>query len=78
MRCYHIYDKIAGKVWIPGDCGAGWYGDESRCTCYDDVKEETKQRQKLRDEIKELQKENIKLWRIIKKLGGIDIKKEFK
>lgn len=77
-RCHHITvkDEETGKpikVYIPG-CMSGVIHGEHHCICYYKTtipqKEELKADKKL---ILELEKENAKLWRIIKKLGGIEI-----
>lgn len=73
MRCHYIYDKDAGKVWIPG-CWGGIYGPDG-CTCASDMTlpefEKTVYNEKLAElnkENKELQKEVFRLNRTIKKL----------
>lgn len=71
MRCHYIYDKEAGKVWIPG-CWGGLYDPEG-CTCTDEITEfesrlYNRKVAELKKENKELQKEVFRLHRIIKKL----------
>lgn len=71
MRCHYIYDKDAGRVWIPG-CWGGLYGPDG-CTCSSTLPEFEKKlyNEKLAElnkENKELQKEVFRLNRIIKKL----------
>lgn len=73
MRCHYIYDKIAGKVWIPG-CYGGIYGP-LHCTCRPEIgsdeyyKEEfNKEVGRLKKEVKELEKLYFQSQRIIKKL----------
>jgi hypothetical protein len=58
--------KGVGKVHIPGCWGAAVNG-ESFCTCYFKRKDPT-EKQKDKKLIKELEKENAKLWRILRKL----------
>lgn len=63
-KCHYIHDKEAGKVLIPG-CYGAMYGDMSLCTCRPEkIETEQSKEKKL---IKELEKENARLWRIIKK-----------
>lgn len=77
MRCQYIYDKKAGKVWIPG-CWGGIYGPEG-CTCNAsnmtfpefEKKLYNENLAKLKKENMELQKEVFRLNRIIKKLINV-------
>lgn len=87
MKCHYVYDTIAGKVLIPGCWGVANGDSVEFCTCETSYimsfkeferKEYNEEVKKLRDEIKRLEKDNFSLWRIIKRLGGIDFKKEFK
>lgn len=69
MRCHYIYDKIGGKVHIPG-CWGAVHDGPAYCTCYekrveDAEREEVKQ---LRRQIAGLEKYNASLQRIIKQL----------
>lgn len=66
MKCHYIYDKKAGKVWIPG-CWNGIYGPE-HCTCRIEKQDYNDEDVKLKREIRELEKEVHRLNRIIKKL----------
>lgn len=74
MRCHYIYDKKAGKVWIPS-CWGGLYGPEG-CNCGTTNLSFTQFEKKLfnekmaevRKENNELQKEIFRLNRVIKKL----------
>lgn len=74
MRCHYIYDKNAGRVWIPG-CWGGLYGPD-RCTCSStfatlpefEKKLYNEKLAELNKENKELQKEVFRLNRTIKKL----------
>lgn len=74
MRCHYIYDKKAGKVWIPG-CWGGINGPEG-CNCNSsnmtfaqfEKKIYNEKLSELNKENSELQKEIFRLNRIIKKL----------
>lgn len=65
MRCHYIYDKEIGKVHIPGCWGSVIHGPD-HCSCY--PKKEPSEESKDREMIRELEKENARLNRIIKKL----------
>lgn len=70
MRCHYIYDKEVGKVLIPG-CYQAAMGGMDHCVCYHGVTTkslESERIKKLQNEIKELERENARLNRIIKKL----------
>lgn len=67
MRCHYIYDKDAGKVHIPGCYGAAIFG-EDHCSCYNKGKIEPSEKSNDKKLIRELEKENARLNRIIKKL----------
>lgn len=64
-KCHYIYDKEAGKVLIPGCWGSAVYGPHA-CNCYP-VKVPT-EKQLYKKYIRELEKENARLWRIIKRI----------
>lgn len=64
-KCYHIHVDGVGKVHIPG-CGASAVYGEEHCTCYPPKEPTESQIDKRR--IRELEKENAKLWRILRKL----------
>lgn len=65
MRCHYIYDKEAGKVHIPGCWAAAIHGPD-HCDCF--LNKEPTEESKDKKLIRELEKENAKLNRIIKKL----------
>lgn len=64
MKCHYIYDKKAGKVLIPGCFGTAIHGIWA-CTCRPKKEKEVDEKAVL---IRELEKENARLNRIIKKL----------
>lgn len=80
MRCHYVYDKIYGKVRIPGCWGVILHEDMAFCTCYENIAraEESAKVKSLQKELKDSEKLNAKLWRIIKKMGGIDIATKLK
>lgn len=74
MKCHYIYDKKAGKVLIPGCMGTAAMGIEN-CTCrpgdtfYQFEHERfTRITEEMQKDIRELEKENARLNRTIKKL----------
>ena len=73
MKCHFIYDKRCGKILIPGCMGVAVYGDMRRCTCRPETfkqfekKEYNEAMKNMKLQIKELEQENARLWRIIKR-----------
>ncbi len=74
MKCHYIYDKVAGKVLIPGCMGTVMFGIY-HCTCRNDNSMKSFEKQQynetvseLKKQISELEKENSRLNRIMKKL----------
>jgi hypothetical protein len=73
MRCRYVYDKEAGKVWIPG-CWGGLYGPDG-CHCSNEPTtfagfEKQKYNEtvsSLKAQLNEVQKENSMLWRLFRK-----------
>lgn len=63
-KCHHIHVDGVGKVLIPGCLGSAIYGPHA-CTCRP-INEPT-ENQNDKKLIRELEKENAKLWRIIRK-----------
>jgi hypothetical protein len=64
MKCHYVYDKIAGKVLIPGCMGVAVHQDKSYCTCSVKYKEPLEYKVlKLEQTVKDLRKEikNLKL-----------------
>ncbi len=76
MKCHYVYDKEYGKVHIPGCWAVVHSGDPKRCTCRSfpetfqqfEKKEYTEKLLEKNRQIKELEQENARLKRIIKKL----------
>lgn len=78
MKCHYIYDKIAGRVLIPGCWGvANDYPNMKSCTCRDAPPEtfEEFEKQSYNEKVNELitksremEKEVHRLNRIIRKL----------
>jgi hypothetical protein len=77
-KCHYIYDKEAGKVLIPGCWSVVHSNDMSDCTCRDfpetfkqfERQEYNKKLKEKSEYIKELEKENARLIRILRKVGG--------
>ena len=76
-KCHYVYDKKAGKVLIPGCWSVAISGDMERCTCRlgtSEKKFETREFNRLLKEkneyIKNLEKENARLIRILRKVNG--------
>lgn len=75
-KCHYIYDQKYGKVLIPHCWPVVHSGDMSRCTCRSYPKTQAQfERQEFNQilqakdkEIRDLEKENARLNRIIKKL----------
>jgi hypothetical protein len=67
MKCHFVYDKIVGKVLIPGCMGTAHAGIEY-CTCRYNYQSGKNDKVETRKEVKELEKENASLHRIIKRL----------
>ena len=74
MKCHYIYDKKAGKILIPGCMGTAAMGIHN-CTCRPETAHYNLERERynetvkaLRADKKELEQENARLNRIIKKL----------
>lgn len=76
MKCHYTYDKVAGKVLIPGCAGVVLNDDMKYCTCRDSTEtfeqfERKIYKEKLSElqaEISDLEKYNASLQRIIKRL----------
>lgn len=75
MKCRYIYDPKAGKVLIPGCMGVAVSNDFDNCTCRQnssfsgfEKSEFNKILKQKEDLIKDLESENARLNRIIKKL----------
>lgn len=62
MKCHYIYDKIAGKVLIPGCMAVAVSGRIEDCTCghcgLTERQIESKEIQRLKSIIRELTKDN--------------------
>lgn len=77
-KCHYIYDKKAGKVLIPGCWPVVHSSDMSDCTCRDFLEtfkqfERKEYNNKLKEKseyIKEIEKENARLIRILRKVNG--------
>ena len=74
MKCHYIYEAKIGKVLIPGCMGTAAMGIHN-CTCRPDPPYSSFERERynetvkaLRADKKELEQENARLNRIIKKL----------
>lgn len=75
MKCHYIYTEEGEKVLIPGCMAVAVSGDIEDCTCRSkktfaefEREEYNKAIKALREEIKDLESENVYLNRIIKKL----------
>ena len=75
MKCHYIYTEEGEKVLIPGCMAVAVSGCMEDCTCRSEKtfvqferEEYNKTVKALRQEIKELESENVYLNRIIKKL----------
>ena len=66
MKCHYIYDKQVGKILIPGCMGTAVYGVE-RCTCRNESHSPKNEKDVL---IKELEKENARLNRVLRRVNG--------
>lgn len=70
MRCHYIYDKKAGKVWIPG-CWGGIYGPLG-CNCgTSEMTFEQFEKKLYNEKLTELKKENTELQRKVFRLNRI-------
>lgn len=56
MKCHYVYDRIAGKVLIPGCWPVVMSNDIRDCTCRNSKSSETEEIKKLKKEIRRLKK----------------------
>lgn len=57
MKCHYVYDRIAGKVLIPGCWPVVMSNDIRDCICRNSKSSETEEIKKLKNEIRLLKKQ---------------------
>lgn len=70
-KCYYIYDKEVGKVLIAGCWAVAISADMDKCTCRNKIhNDESEKIKKIKQELSEIEKENARLWRMLKRVKG--------